>query len=85
MSNPASAIAWKNGYFAFEKADIQTVMRQLSRWYNIEVSYEDGKVPADYFWGDLQRQAKLSDIFAVLAKSGIFFTIEGNRVLVLNK
>jgi len=86
MSNPAAAIAWKNGYFAFEKADIQTVMRQLSRWYNIEVSYEGGKAPADNFWGDLKRDARLSDILAVLAKSGISFTIkEGNKVLVLNK
>jgi transmembrane sensor len=86
MSNPASAIAWKNGYFAFEKADIQTVMRQLSRWYNFEVSYEGGKVPADCFWGDLKRNARLSDILAVLAKSGISFTIEErNKVLVLNK
>ena len=86
MSNPAAAIAWKNGYFSFERADIPTVMRQLSRWYNFEVTYEDGKVPEDYFEGDLKRNAKLSDIFSVLAKSGIFFTIEeGNKVLVLNK
>jgi hypothetical protein len=86
MSNPEAAIAWKNGYFSFEKADIQTVMRQLSRWYNFQVSYEGGKVPADYFWGDLKRDARLSDILAVLAKSGISFTIEeGNKVLVLNK
>jgi transmembrane sensor len=85
MSNPTAVIAWKNGYFSFEKADMQTVMRQLSRWYNFEVSYEGGKVPADYFWGDLKRNARLSDILAVLAKSGISFTIEGNKVLVLNK
>jgi transmembrane sensor len=85
MSNPAAAIAWKNGYFAFEKTDMKTVMRQLSRWYNIEVSYEGGKAPGDYFWGDLKRNAMLSDILAVLAKSGISFTIEGNKVLVLNK
>lgn len=85
MSNPALVIAWKNGYFSFEKADIPTVMRQLSRWYNIDVSYENGAAPKDYFWGDLKRNANLSDIFAVLAKSGIHFTINGNKVLVLNK
>lgn len=85
MQNPASAIAWKNGYFAFEKADIQTVMRQISRWYNIEVSYEGGKVPTDFFWGDLQRNARLSDILAVLSKSGISFTVEANKLIVLNK
>ena len=85
MANPAAIIAWKNGYFSFEKADIPTVMRQLSRWYNIDVSYENGMLPTDNFWGDLKRNADLSDIFAVLAKSGIHFTINGNKVLVLNK
>ena len=85
MSNPAAAIAWKNGYFSFEKADLQTVMRQLSRWYDVDISYENGKAPADHFWGDLKRDARLSDILAVLAKSGISFTIDGNKVLVLNK
>lgn len=85
MSNPALVIAWKNGYFSFEKADIPTVMRQLARWYNFDVVYENGAVPTDSFWGDLKRDANLSDIFAVLAKSGIHFTIEGNKVTVLNK
>jgi transmembrane sensor len=85
LSNPLSAIAWKNGYFSFEKADIPTVMRQLSRWYDIDVSYQGGSAPLDFFWGDLKRNANLSDIFAVLAKSGIYFTTNGNKVLVLNK
>jgi len=85
MSNPALVIAWKNGYFSFEKADIPTVMRQLARWYNFDVVYENGAVPTDAFWGDLKRDANLSDIFAVLAKSGIHFTIDGNKVTVLNK
>ena len=85
MTNPAAAVAWKNGYFSFDKADIPTVMRQLSRWYDIDVSYEGGSAPPDYFWGDLKRNATLSDIFAVLAKSGIYFTLNGNQVLVLNK
>ena len=85
MTNPAAAVAWKNGYFSFDKADIPTVMRQLARWYDIEVSYEGGSAPPDYFWGDLKRNATLSDIFAVLAKSGIYFTLNGNQVLVLNK
>lgn len=85
LSNPLSTIAWKNGYFSFEKADIPTVMRQLSRWYDIDVSYQGGSAPLDFFWGDLKRNANLSDIFAVLAKSGIYFTTNGNKVLVLNK
>lgn len=85
MSNPAAVIAWKNGYFAFDKTDLSTVMRQLSRWYDFDVSYEGGKAPTDNFWGDLKRNARLSDIFAVLAKSGISFTINGNKVVVLNK
>ncbi|HWV66670.1 FecR family protein, partial [Chitinophaga sp.] len=47
-----SAVAWKNGYFSFEDADIPTVMRQLSRWYNIEVKYSE-KIPEETFTGEI--------------------------------
>jgi transmembrane sensor len=30
-------VAWKNGYFSFEKADLQTVMRQIARWYDVDI------------------------------------------------
>lgn len=85
LSDPGASVAWKDGYFSFEDADIQTVMRQLSRWYDIEVQYEGGKPPPDHFWGKLSRNEKLSDVLVVLEKSGVMFSIEGNQVTVRSK
>ena len=75
------AIAWKNGRFEFNNADIATVMRQISRWYNVEVSYQ-GKIPF-HFGGQIARGSSLVEIFKILEISGVRFTIDGNKVNVL--
>lgn len=75
------AIAWKNGRFEFDNADIATVMRQVSRWYNVEVSYQ-GKIPF-HFGGEIARGSSLVEIFKILEISGVRFTIDGNKVNVL--
>jgi len=79
----AKAIAWKNGYFNFNKESLQTVMRQLARWYDVEVSYigsQDDRV----FFGGMQRDLPLSSVFKILEKSGVQFSIEGKKVIVTN-
>lgn len=75
-------MAWKNGYFKFDQADIQTVMRQISRWYDVEVTYPNG-IPKDKYWGGIRRELSLADIFKVLEESGAHFRIEGRKVVVL--
>ncbi len=75
------AIAWKNGYFQFADADIRTVMRQVSRWYGIQVEY-NGSMPERQFGGQMQRSAYLSKVLQVLAESGVHFKIEGNKVVI---
>lgn len=82
-ANVEAEIAWKNGYFTYDKTDIQTVMKQLSRWYDIEVDYENGIVPDDKYWGDIQRDATLSTVLKVLEMSGLKFRIEGKKVTVI--
>jgi ferric-dicitrate binding protein FerR (iron transport regulator) len=79
--NVDQVMAWKNGYFSFEKASIKEVMRQIARWYNIEVTYE-GEIPDENFGGELRRNSKLSSVLKVLEKSGVKFRIENNRVIV---
>ena len=73
--DPANAIAWKNGLFRFDKADIYTVMRQISRWYNIDVVYE-GKVNYEPFYGEIQRNYDLTEVLNVLKLGGVEFRIE---------
>ncbi|MEP7376062.1 MAG: FecR domain-containing protein [Chitinophagaceae bacterium] len=74
-------MAWKNGRFHFTGADIQTVMRQLGRWYDMEIIYE-GKPPADKFGGMISRNMNLSNVLKILNLSGIKYKIEGKKLII---
>lgn len=77
-------MAWKNGLFNFEGAGIEEVMRQLERWYNIDVVYENG-IPDIQFIGEISRQLSLSDLLEILRKTEVDFRVEGRKLIVLNK
>lgn len=77
-----AALAWKNGYFQFDKASIPAVMRQLSRWYDLDIHYA-GAVPDRLFKGKLQRSLPLSGILNVLEKTGLHVKLEGKSLIVL--
>ncbi|MDB5146026.1 MAG: hypothetical protein JWQ57_46 [Mucilaginibacter sp.] len=75
------AVAWKNGFFDFERANIQDIMKQLSRWYGTEVMYE-GKIPDDEFVGKISRDVKLSQVLHILELSHVRFRIENKKIIV---
>ena len=75
------AIAWKNGYFYFDRADIQTVMRQLARWYNVQVIYK-GEIPKKTFKGKIYRNIKASEALVILSYFGAHYHIEGKTITV---
>jgi transmembrane sensor len=77
-----SAVAWKNGYFKFDRDGIKTVMRQLARWYDMDVVYA-GKIPGDEFSGKIRRNVKASKALEFLEKTGMHFKIEGKKVTIL--
>lgn len=79
--NMDAVMAWKNGFFHFDQADLYTVMRQLARWYNIQVTYE-GKIPARTFGGEMQRDLNLSEVLKLLEKNKVHFRIENDQLLV---
>lgn len=68
-------IAWKDGLFNFNNLDIETVMRQIGRWYNMEIVYE-GKKPEGQFSGIIDRNTNLAFILKSLEYSGIRFKVE---------
>ncbi|MDO6433878.1 FecR domain-containing protein [Flavitalea sp. BT771] len=74
-------VAWKNGLFHFERADIKTAMRMLARWYNVEVVYE-GAIPNRTFGGDMERKLNLSEVLKILEKNEVHFDIEGRKLTV---
>lgn len=73
--------AWKNGVFAFEDADLRSVMRQVSRWYDVDVVYDDN-LPGDKFYGEISRNSKLSEVFKILELNNFKFTLKGKTVTV---
>jgi ferric-dicitrate binding protein FerR (iron transport regulator) len=75
------AIAWKNGQFKFSKDDLKTVMRQLARWYDIDVVYE-GNILKRQVMGTIPRNLNLSQVLEILASSDIHFKIEGKKLVV---
>ena len=77
--------AWKNGRFVFKGDNIQSVMRQLARWYNAEVSYEKN-VTNEEFVGVINRSRydKISDILEMMGKTGtVSFAINGRHITVM--
>jgi hypothetical protein len=80
--NTANVTAWKNGLFDFDNASIETVMRQLSRWYDVEVIFKSHN-NKDQFMLEMPRSSKLSDILKILELTGnIKFEIDGKKVIV---
>jgi ferric-dicitrate binding protein FerR (iron transport regulator) len=74
-------MAWKNGMFEFNETDVQTIMRQIERWYDVEVVFDD-KV-TQHFNGSIQRQVNASKVLDMLEKTGgARFSIEGKKVVV---
>ena len=74
-------VAWKNGYFQINDADIRTIMRQVARWYDVEVSYE-GEVPVRQLSGKMRRSASAAQFLDMLSFFNIHFRIEGRRIIV---
>lgn len=79
--NLEETVAWKDGHFQFENSDIQSVMRQLSRWYDIDVRYE-GQVKK-HFIGGISRQVNLSKVLSMLEQTGeVSFHVDGGTIVV---
>ncbi len=79
--NTAEAIAWKEGLFRFKDANIDKIMKQLERWYDIEVIYED--TINDLFTGSIERNTPLSQLLRYLEQlNHVQFSITGNKIIV---
>ncbi|WP_414617845.1 FecR domain-containing protein [Dyadobacter sp. 32] len=76
------AVAWKNGYFQFESENLKTILRQLKRWYGIEVENEQ-QIPDLHFTAVISRNTTLSQVLKMLEMSGeLKFKIEGKKISI---
>jgi transmembrane sensor len=77
-----AAVAWMKGFFDFHNAGIKSVMKQVSRWYNVDIQYMSA-VPAQTFEGSLDRNIPLNELLDQLQKMGTTqFQIEGKTIKV---
>ncbi|TKC58574.1 FecR family protein [Pedobacter hiemivivus] len=73
--------AWKNGEFFFKGDDIQYILRQVSRWYNVDIVYL-GNVPVSKFAGQASRNITLEQMMDILRESGIETTLTNRTLFV---
>jgi len=75
-------MAWKNGAFSFKKDNLHAVLRQISRWYDVEVVY-DKDVPERVFSGKMGRNLALSQILKFLKDINVNLKQEGKKIIVM--
>ncbi|ADY51364.1 anti-FecI sigma factor, FecR [Pseudopedobacter saltans DSM 12145] len=82
--NVTDVMAWKNGYYVFENADVKQIMNYLSRWYDVDVEYL-GEITTKRFGGVFKQSADLRELLEYLETYGdIHFKIRERRVIVTN-
>ncbi|MGN6416666.1 MAG: FecR family protein [Pseudobacter sp.] len=76
------AIEWKNGNFVCNGKDLKAILRQVVRWYDIEVVYQ-GNIQSEIFVGTISRNMNLSELLKVLEITGVHFSLRGRQLTVL--
>lgn len=79
--NLDQVIAWKNGYFHFDRAGLEVLMRQIERWYDVDVQYV-GKIQQRSFGGKISRSSNIRDVLKILELSKVSFRIENKNIIV---
>jgi ferric-dicitrate binding protein FerR (iron transport regulator) len=76
-------MAWKNGLFQFHNAGLPAVLRQIARWYDVDIRYE-GDMPVREFEGKIQRNLTLLQVLKILEKNQVQLTLQGRTIIVKN-
>ena len=77
-------VAWKNGYFIFENEELEDIMNQIARWYDVEIEYTNFNKRTQ-FGGAISRYRKLEDVLNLLELTDkVKFKIQGRRIIVMN-
>jgi len=77
--------AWKNGWQSFHGANLATIMRQVERWYDVDVEYQT-HLPSDMtFSGEIPRNVNLSELLKVFERKDLHFSIDARQHKVIVK
>lgn len=80
--NTEEVTAWMQDLISLEGCSVESLMNQLSRWYDVDIAYA-GKIPAQSLGGVISRKAVLSNVLAALAAAGVHTRVEGRKIIVL--
>ncbi|MGJ1197524.1 FecR family protein [Sphingobacterium spiritivorum] len=81
--NSKEVMAWQAGNFFFNAEEIESIMRKISRWYDVEVIYQ-GNMKDKIFSGTISRFGKVQDVLDMLTLTGsVKFRIDGRRIYVM--
>ncbi|WP_121813052.1 FecR family protein [Mucilaginibacter kameinonensis] len=79
------AVAWKNGYFLFNDENLASIMKKVSRWYNVEVEYKDASLQSLVFSGTVSKYQNVSQVIKTLElTNAVHFKVLDNRITVSN-
>ena len=84
LSNPdlREVLAWKQGEFRFQNLPIAAIMRQIARWYDVDIEFR-GPQPASEFNGVISRKKAVTDLLTVLEQTDeVHFTLQGRKIIV---
>jgi len=81
--NVEEVMAWKNGYFRFNDEKIESIMRKIARWYDVEVEFK-GEISQEEYNGKISRFKNIAQVLDMLSSTNtVHFKIEGRRILVI--
>lgn len=77
-----NVIAWKNGLFLFNDESLEDIMKKISRWYDVEVVYQNSN-KKELYWGGVSRYDEITKVLKRLELTrGVHFKIEGRKIIV---
>ncbi|MFN9680151.1 MAG: FecR family protein [Bacteroidota bacterium] len=74
-------IAWKEGWFLFNRLELQAIVRQLSRWYNIDFEIT-GSIGSKQFSGIVSKSNNISEVLKIMENTGVTFTLRDQKIYV---
>ena len=81
-----SYVAWKDGLFVSQNDNLESILRKVARWYDVEIFYQNSSLKKKRFFGIMKRQTSLQEVLDVIAEAGdVHFRVNGRTVVVSDK
>ena len=82
--DPDEAVAWKNGYFMFDSENLESILRKVARWYDVDITWQSRNSAQKEFSGTISKYSNASQVLKKLELTeAVHFKIEGRKIIVL--